>query len=122
MSDIEVIDLTDGHYDYDYSKWSKDVPKDSVRFFEHESNLFYYFFKSKLDWKTVGDFFCYKESGDLAAKSFYKDGKLHGGVINFSDGIVTSIYIWVDGMRDGEYYEGFDVCKKYFGKKRINSL
>jgi antitoxin component YwqK of YwqJK toxin-antitoxin module len=122
MSDIEVIDLTDGHCDYDYSKWGKKVPKDSIRFFEHESNVFYYFFKRKLDWKIVGDFFCYKENGDLVAKSFYKDGKLHGEVISFSDGLVASIYIWVDGVCDKECYEGIDVCKKYFAKKRLKNL
>jgi len=122
MSEPEVIDLTDGEYDYDLSKWSNEVPKDSIRYFEHESDVFYYFFKIKPDFKIVGDFFCYKENGDLLAKSFYKDGKLHGEVINFSDGVVISIYIWKHGISEGESYEGVEACKKYLAKKRINNL
>jgi len=122
MIDIDVIDLTDGEFEYDYNKWSKNVPKDAIRFFEHENGFFSYFFKRRDDWKIVGDFFCYKENCDFIAKSFYKDGKLHGEVINISDGDVISIYIWKHGISEGESYEGVEQCKKYLAKKRLINL
>lgn len=39
MSEPEIIDLTDGEYDYDFSKWSKEVPTNSIISFNFDMGV-----------------------------------------------------------------------------------
>jgi antitoxin component YwqK of YwqJK toxin-antitoxin module len=122
MSDIEVIDLTGGEYDYDFSKWSKEIPPNSIRYFDFDGGLYYYYFKDKSSWKIEGVSLCYDNRGYLVIKSYYKHNKLHGEVVKFYHGNIVSIEIYKHGFSEGETYEGVEACKKYFVKKRLKNL
>jgi hypothetical protein len=122
MSEPEIIDLTDGEHDYDFSKWSNEVPTNSIRCFDFDGGLYYYYFKDKSSWKIEGVSLYYDNRCDLVIKSYYKNNKLHGEVFKFSDGNIVSVEIYKHGVSEGETYEGAEACKKYLAKKRINNL
>lgn len=64
------------------------------------------------------------DNGKVKEQGFYKDGKVHGQWISFSeDGIKTAVGEYVNGTKVGKwhFYKGKDICDVTYVNNRIEN-